>query len=175
MKTNLLSILPKDLKEENYPSHELFRCSKKCVQSFILAKELSDLNNKCFIKKDYGDEVNYQTYTNTYIPSRIDPWFIDAPQKGISRVLQVFEVVLLTILKIKPPSRDSYRVGLLIRGVPLSLDHDGVFAGFKGEKYINDIAKKLRESLGPWAKYFLKSEVPVEVKRYFHNGEHHQF
>jgi len=162
IKTNCSYLVPQGVKEEDYVTLPIFDCIKQCLSNFTLAKELGALNKQCYIQKDYSGDIVYQTYT----PSRMDPWFIDAPHKGISRVLQGFEVVLLAALT---------REILLMGGVPLSLDHDGVFAGFKGEHDVHDIAKKLTKSLAPWAQYLLNSDIPVEVKRYFYKGEHYQF
>lgn len=111
--------------------------------------------------------------TYTYTIDRVQPYKNSASYKGISRVLQGFEVVLLSRL-----TSSVIKSG----GLPLSLDHDGLLALFEKQNdfvneksFVNELVKnkekKLTIGLSNWSKYLLKGEVPIETKRVWYDGQ----
>ena len=158
---NAGAYLPKDAIEKA----PVYLATKEILESFQILKEVKDLNKECFTKA--------MDKTFTYTIDRKVPYQTESSYKGISRVLQSFEVVLLSIL-----TREVIRY----QGLPLSLDHDGLMALFILEEEVSIDSPILTESIKQmeialtnsmkdWAQYLLKSNVPIETKRYWVKGE----
>lgn len=139
--------------------------TKQINEKFQLINEVKDLHKSCFMK---GSKMSF-----TYTIDRLEPYQNEASYKGISRVLQGFEVVLLCCLT-------QYVIEL--KGIPLSLDHDGLTALFMIEPLIDnnkeqieenvlDISSSLTEKMKSWSTYLLRSIMPIETKRYWFNGD----
>jgi hypothetical protein len=123
----------------------------------------------------------------------MEPYKIESPHRGISRVLQGFEVVLLSVL-----ACECLKIGLL----PISLDHDGLLVipafrkTYAGGTNIYDelsqfqnlpledrafqishyICEKLNQSsFKDWSTYLLANPVPLEPKRFIADGRNFEF
>lgn len=129
-----------------------FKEIKKVLSSFELFNQVKNLNESCHCNK-----------TSVYTIDRKLPYLIDSSYKGISRVVQGFEVVQLSIL---------VKEILLLKGLPLSLDHDGVLAFFKEPCNPISIAQILTNRLSDWSFFLLKDEkaLIIEPKTIFEKG-----
>lgn len=104
----------RDFKPKNhFTSSDLYLVTKQIAEEFVLVIEVKGKNKHCFIN---GHNDSY-----TYTLDRLEPYKNGAAYKGISKVLQSFEVILLTCLTPQV---------VKINGLPLSLDHDGFLAMF---------------------------------------------
>lgn len=158
---NAMEILPKD----NLTKSKVFTITKGIAEDFKLVLEVKDLNKECYtlgLKRGY-----------TFTVDRFDPYINDQVYKGISRVLQGFEVCLLSVLTLKV---------MQMNFIPLSLDHDGLMAmtlldkeNINCKKEINQIVKEteslLSESLNEWSDYLMKASLPIEAKRHWFQSE----
>ena len=90
---------------EDLICHPLFHATKNCLENFNLANEVKSLNktisapyltSHCNVATNlrFVGLANFYSYT----VDKVKPYLFDKPHKGISRVLQGFEIVLLTIL-----------------------------------------------------------------------------
>lgn len=151
------------LKKENLVGSEFYQCSKILLQSFSLIEEVKRLNESCAFKDEVTGEIK------VYTVDRTDPYVIDSKHKGISRVLQGFEVVLLSVLLY-----DVVRLKLL----PISLDHDGILLMANANVDPEELCSQLSSpdsNLSKWSKFLLGEEVPIEPKRFILNGKHKEF
>ena len=122
-----------------------------------LISEVKNLNFKCSFKD--VDDVH-----KVYTIDRTSPYLLDSPHKGISRVLQGFEVVLLSILL-----HDILTLKLL----PISLDHDGILLmAPKGTdpKTICSFLSGESSKFHHWSEYLLEEPLPIEPKRVVFDG-----
>lgn len=167
------------------PEKKIFKATKKALDQFSLVAEVKNLSQKCVRKQD-GKFLMYTV-------DRGKPYETQVQHKGISRVLQGFEVVLLSVL-----IKECFRLGL----IPVSLDHDGFLAIpskkplYKGGGNIYDtlsqfkdlppeekasmsanlICQKINQSsFKDWAVYLLDEGVPVEPKRFVMDGKNFEF
>lgn len=84
--------------------------------------------------------------------------------KGISRVLQGFEVVMLSILTHAVTG---------FGGIPVSLAHDGEIVYFKEEVDPTEMYKKVSEEIASWSMFLLKGKkIAIEPKTCIANGKH---
>jgi hypothetical protein len=125
-----------------------------------IVNEVKALSQNCYVTEKLDDgQKEYVTQTI----DRIQPYKFDRPHKGISRTLQSFETVLLTVL---------VREGIKVGGLPISLDHDGALFAFKTSKIQNlELEHLVTEGLIPWSQYLLGVDVPVEAKTRFSLGK----
>ena len=72
---------------------------------------------------------------------------------AISRLLQGFEIVLLSVL-----------VRFILEIGAVSLDHDGVLVAFIGKRDSKQIALNLTKKMEPWSKYLLGQPIPIDAK-----------
>lgn len=166
---NAKVLLPK----KHLTSSDLYLITKSIADNFELVNEVKNVNKMCFMK----------AFTNswTYTLDRPTPYRNEADYKGISKVLQGFEVVLLSCL-----------VQFVIeqKGLPLSLDHDGLLAMFVlnndlnyTNDYTNDMIKEdvneiltnLTLKMNSWSNYLLKGTVPIEAKRFWFQSNLYEF
>jgi hypothetical protein len=141
---------------ELFAKSTLYKELKGLFSKDELVKEVKDLNKTCY------SEARGVSYTI----ERVQPYKIDSAHKGISRVLQSFEVVLLSVLV-----RSCLKQKLL----PMSLDHDGLLAIYKGDQNIRELAQFLTEEMTPWSNYLLSKEglalnMPIEPKLLISDG-----
>jgi hypothetical protein len=157
LKANARSLFPFETKyQDNIKevlNHPLFKTSKLILDQFTLTKELKDFNKECYSQ---GTGKTYYTYTI----DRPEPYICNLPHQGISRVLQGFEVVLLSYLT---------RIVLTTGGLPISLDHDGLLIAYPS--YITPDSKQELEDLLTNKMYYisnhlLKAPMPIEVKNF---------
>lgn len=116
-----------------------------------LIDEVKSLNEKCV--SEWGDRV--------YTVDRKSPYKIESKHKGISRVLQSFEVVMLSVLV-----RACLSLGLL----PLSLDHDGVLCLDINKTQITNLEEALTNEMLDWSTYLLKRPIQVVAKNIWRDG-----
>lgn len=144
--------------KENLNDSSFWNLTKEMLLSFQLINEVKNLNLKCSFK-DYDDQ--YKVYTL----DRTSPYVIDSPHKGISRVLQGFEVVLLSIL--------LYDV-ISLKLLPVSLDHDGILLMAPNSTDPKQFCEKLSgvdSKFYQWSKYILEEPIPIEPKRVIRDGQ----
>lgn len=148
-------------------SSSLFKITREVLDDFALIKDVQAISSKCFYKEWDVEEskANYFSYTI----DKVGPYEFDKGHKGISRVLQGFEVVLLTVLVYK---------ALKLSFTPVSLDHDGCLLMLtKGqfELYNNDpftLSKAVESGkFESFCTYLLKETIPIEPKRLFIGGK----
>jgi hypothetical protein len=162
---NAIDLLPKNKISQS----SFYSITRQILEEFPLLKEVRDLNKLCY------EQIGEHPYT--YTVDRYEPYRNSASYKGISRVLQGFEVVLL--------SRLTHQV-LDAGGLPLSLDHDGLLAMFHISRsgltdeeaiiyFAKQVEKQLTGMLEKWSVYLLNNPVPVETKRVWFNGEMKEF
>ena len=138
----------------------LWSATKEILNRFSLVAEVRNLNETCAVKEEDG---SYKTYT----PDRWEPYVVEGKHLGISRVLQGFEVVLLTVL---------VKQCLIQGSLPVSLDHDGVLIMVPSGTNTTELVEKLGSGdFAAWSEYLLKEPLPVEVKRHFIAGEMKEF
>lgn len=132
-------------KDEFYKS-EFYKKSTSVFNTFNLIKEVSLLNKQCVIPNGLG----------TYSLDRSEMYTYKSPHQGISRALQSFEVVLLTVLT---------RAILKRGGLPINLAHDGVTALFPGIVDEQHLTTLLTHDISPWVTYLLNDiSLPIECK-----------
>jgi len=141
---------------EKIKSSSLWSSSFDTLMSFSLIKEVKSLNEIC------AKQIDSKTY-QVFTIDREEPYLIDSKHKGISRVLQGFEVVLLAVLT---------REILIHKCLPVSLDHDGVLIMTDNNTIPTDLCTSLSQSsFGSWSNYLLGEELPLEIKRIVRKGE----
>ena len=117
-----------------------------------LVSEVKNLNEICV-----NNDKN-----SVFAIDRVEEYKIDSVHQGISRVLQSFEVILLSIL---------VKSCLDKRYLPLSLDHDGVLCLVEESQDVEEAAKKLSEGISEWSEYLLKgNHIQVVPKISSFNG-----
>lgn len=144
--------------KDNLQNSSFWSLTKEMLLSFQLIREVKNLNLKCAFK-DFDDK--YKVYTL----DRTSPYEIDSPHKGISRVLQGFEVVLLSIL--------LYDV-ISLKLLPISLDHDGILLMAPNSTDPQQVCEKLSgvdSKFHQWSKYILEEPIPIEPKRVVKDGK----
>jgi hypothetical protein len=117
-----------------------------------LIEEVKSLNEKCV--GEWGDRV--------YTVDNTSPYKIESKHKGISRVLQSFEVVMLSVLV-----RGCLSSGLL----PLSLDHNGVLCLDINKTQVTNLEKDLTDQMCDWSTYLLKRPIQVVAKNIWRDGQ----
>lgn len=144
VKDNLLSIKPelKKVIDEAGPSFEqtdLYKDFLKVFGNDPLVSEVKQLNMICV--NQWGDKV--------FTVDRVEPYKIQSKHLGISRVLQSFEVVLLSLLT----------RACIIRGhLPLSLDHDGLLCLVKASHDPYEVCESLTQDLSEWSGFLLEGK-----------------
>ena len=123
-----------------------FYTFRSLFQNYALINEVQELNTKCFDRWS----------AKVYIIDKVNGYPLDRKHKGISRVLQGFEVVLLTVL---------VRACLMHGIFPLSLDHDGLLGASKEELIVQEIEETLSENILQWSEYLLNAKISVVVKK----------
>lgn len=158
-----------DLNLHDLVGSPLYKATIKAIKAFKIIDEVKFINTTC----NFEQAAFQKTRNLTFTIDRVKPYEVDSKHKGISRVLQSFEVVLLTVL--------VYEV-LNARGISVSLDHDGVLAMFPRKWFeenqfsTDDMINRLQNSgkFEAWSTYLLKEKLPIEVKRYVVNGKVHE-
>jgi hypothetical protein len=146
---------------ETFYTSKIYRATEDCFNSFKLINEIKSLNHPC-AKFHEGSKMN-----RSYTIDRMIPYEYDSKHLGISRVLQGFEVVLLTVLV-----KNLLKSGAL----PASLDHDGALVVIPAEVDPFKFCEKLsNSSFKKWSKYFLRYPLPIEPKRLVKEGHIHEF
>ena len=156
-------------------SSPLYVATMKSFDNFDLIKEVSNIKNKCAILN--SSVSSYTPYEDrsylTFTVDRAEPYVVLQPHKGISRVLQGFEVVLLSVLV-----KDLLSLGM----IPISLDHDGVLVMLSEDQFREhgsdpaSLCKKISGksnnlSFHDWSEYLLDESLPIEAKRLVKGGE----
>lgn len=128
---------------------------KTTFETWNLIEELKSLNSKVTQKLDLTNLI--------YSIDRIEPYMVDQPHKAISRYLQGYEVILLSVL--------SYFV-LYTGGLVINLEHDGLLCLFtkkpniKNTQVVDDVLSKLSIYFNNWSKCLLNKEIKIEPKIY---------
>lgn len=158
----LLDLDPDIETNEDVLNSKIFESAKIALSDQELFKVIASLGKQCTVPVPYmaTPENAHQTFTL----DKVRPYTYDSPHKGISRVFQSFEVIMLAVL-----TRSCLKNGLL----PISLDHDGalIMSTNKGTT-IEEIQNILSEEMLPYAEYFKLVQMPIEVKREIKEGEH---
>lgn len=143
----------------------IFSSLKELLKNFKLINEVKNLSSKCFIE---SYNINNIKEFEVYTVDRVMPYATDSGHKGISRVLQGFEIVLLTTLVY-----DVLKCNFQI----LSLDHDGLFIMMTKSQFNesqNDPFKICtllsKGKLNEFSKYLLNQPIPIEPKRLIIDG-----
>jgi hypothetical protein len=134
----------------------LFKNKIKLVfDEFQISNELKSFNKSCVYE---GPRDSKGPTFLTHTIDRPDVYSCDTPHKGISRVLQGFEIVLLSVLV-----KNVLETG----GLPVSLDHDGLIIAYPGSISSvdkEDLEKILFSSSQDWSAYLVQTPVPIEIK-----------
>lgn len=145
---------------DKYPTLNHFQASrhlgilKEMLLNFELIREVRDLNTFCESNAGKG----------LWTIDRRTPYKIPSTEMGISRVLQGFEVVLLSALT---------RFVLIRGGLPLNLAHDTLLVAFKNTPGFNarELCFTLSDELSEWSSYLLGGySLPLEAKYTIQNG-----
>lgn len=148
------------LNEGNFFGSDLHEACLKAFGGFKLALCLEKLNKACGIHQGgWGEAAEHLVYTL----DRELPYTVKSAHMGISRVLQGFEVTVLSILVDKVRLRG---------GIPVSLAHDGVLAYFPEKVDPLEISAQITAEMKPWMEWLRLKEMPIEAKRMIFNGEH---
>lgn len=132
--------------KESFEGSKLFTDINGTLQTFELIHEVKALNKKCVT--DNG--------RLTWTLDKTSPYNIDSEHKGISRALQGFEIVLLSVLVNRIVARG---------GLPINLAHDGCMAVFPGIIDEKQLTLELSEDIKGWASYLLDGlTLPIECK-----------
>lgn len=124
-------------------------------ENWDLIASIKDLSNQVSVK--------YGLLNELHGIDRLKPYALEEKHKLISRYLQGYEVVLLSVI--------AYNI-LYSGGLVLSLEHDGVVCLFEKkssaqlspEDVMVEVTEKVSAGLKPWAKLLLKQEIPLETK-----------
>lgn len=153
---------------EEIMNDTLFHKTKQLLDDFELVKEVKDLSSNAF-EMFYDKEEQKNVYF-AYTVDRVKPYEFESGHKGISRVLQGFEVVLLSTL-----IHSVLSIGAKI----VSLDHDGTLimisqkqfeSSFKSDPF--ELCQKLSKStFSDFSEYLLSQSVSIEPKRLIIKGE----
>lgn len=147
---------------------EVFKVATRVAVAWPLTKAVKDVNKRSFTtSKTNANQVLVHTVAQT------EPYVLtkDKSYCGISRVLQSFEVVMLSIL-----------TGFCVDNhlIVMSLDHDGLFAMGRTDSDLSELDFKsvmneyellLSTLMAPWTTFLLKDPVPVTIKRLICNGK----
>lgn len=134
---------------DHFETSDLYNCFRHVLSDFSLIKEVGALNAHCAIKMGEEDYI-------TFTLDRESAYQFNSSHKGISRALQSFEVVLLTVL-----------VQKIIQsgGMPLNLAHDGVMAIYPGIIKPEVLTEHLTQEMDPWARFMLNGlNLPIDCK-----------
>lgn len=152
---------PNNIKEGEIVDSPLFRTVTEVFLVFRLINEVQNLNTQVSAKQPVplGEASVYHTYAL----NKITPYELDSAHKGISRVLQSYEVILLTVL---------VRACLKFKALPLSLDHDGLICIREKEEGFDslDFAKKVELEMKPWFEYLNVPQIKLAIKSETANG-----
>lgn len=136
----------------------LFRKTKIVFDEFQISNELKSFNKSCVYEGPPGSKgPTFLTHTI----DRPEVYSCDTPHKGISRVLQGFEIVLLSVLV-----KNVIETG----GLPVSLDHDGLIIAYPGSLNSadkTDLESLLFKSSQDWSSYLVQTPVPIEIKNVY--------
>lgn len=147
---------------------EIMKALQQIGSTWSPITEVKNLSSQSFgyLAGDNIVKVHTLERTEPYVLSKDDSY------KSISRVLQSQELLLLSNL--------IAVVGLL-RGLPLSLDHDGALILFEVKEPVSDVTKVREElelllshGMKEFSNYLLKAPFPVEVKRIVYHGKHYE-
>jgi len=159
-------------KESEILDTALAKVVRQTLQDFPLIQEVRSLSNTCYIKSDTTGTNDKNLYKNYTVDSSTAYCF-EGQHKGISRVLQGFEVVLLSAV--------VYR-SLEVGATPISLDHDGCLVMISKKKfaeYDNDpfkFAKAIESGIfNTFSNYLLDQSIPIEPKRLFIDGKDFEY
>ena len=136
---------------EQFASSECFKTLNTVLGNLEIISEVKQLNQVCTLDK------------RTYTVDRRDPHPVDSVHKGISRVLQGVEVVLLSIL-----------VGFIKQrgGLPLNLAHDGTLVMVRDDQDPVELCKQLTRNIKGWSRFVLRGfEIGVEPKLFVSDGK----
>lgn len=118
-------------------------------------------------------QIQGQPYKCTYTIDRLAPYTFDSGHKRLSRVLQGFEVVLLTVLVFQL---------LKIKAKVISLDQDGVLVTLSNRQFeeFNSDPIKLTNVLFDslffdFLNYLLFQNIPIEPKRIIIQGKQTEY
>lgn len=135
---------------------KIFDASTKVAGKFNLANEIKELNKTCVVPS-----MTRKIYF-THTIDRAVPYESESIHYGISRVLQGFEVVLLSILT---------QLSLKNNALPISLDHDGILLLVPEEIDADELINTLNKDFVPWSEYLLDLSIPLEIKLLISKGE----
>lgn len=131
---------------DSFTTSNLFLNTRRVLSSFNLLEEVKELNKKCVAPDGL----------RTYTLDRQEPYVFDSQHKGISRALQGYEVVLLTVLVQKI---------ICHGGLPINLAHDGAMALFPGVIDDQALVESLTRDMDEWSDYLLNGlTLPIECK-----------
>lgn len=134
----------------------LYYAAQEVAGKFELARELKELNKAC-VKPSLTRKIFY-----TFTVDRYEPYESESVHYGISRVLQGFEVILLSVLT---------RIAVSNNCLPISLDHDGILLLLNPDIDESELMAKFNDEFIPWSDYLLDITIPLEIKLMVKEGE----
>jgi hypothetical protein len=126
---HLLKEDPKNTKSQ-FMNTKIFKAAYNALDQFQLIAEVRSLNKECASLFSEPDEITKEF--ETYTVDRVKPYLTMSTHYGISRVLQGFEVVLLSVM-----------VKSIIELGAISLDHDGCMVLFCASFKISPDEKRI--------------------------------
>lgn len=140
-----------DHKRKDEVKHKI----QKVLKEWKLIDSIKELNELVSVKSNEGNIM--------YGIDRIKEYELKERHKMISRYLQGYEVVLLSII--------SYYI-LFHGGLVVSLEHDGVVCLFRKKKtqhmlpqeVVSEVTQLIEQSLKPWSELLLGQNIPLEAK-----------
>lgn len=134
------------ISEEHFANSQLFKDLFEILSGFELIHEVKALNQECV-----EDDA-----LCTWTIDRTSPYYIDSRHKGISRALQGYEIVLLSVL---------VRILVSKGALPINLAHDGCAVIMPGIIDDKALVKQLSDDLKDWSVYLLGGlTLPIECK-----------
>jgi hypothetical protein len=139
-----------------------YHIMRKTLNEFELNRALADLNKSCVLSTNRSFNISPSSPGLVFTIDRLIPYSVDKTHMGISRVLQGFEVVMLT---------DLVYHCIKLGGLPLSLDHDGIFLCLPNHIEATSFVIEIDKQVQPWMNYLLEMNVPITFKRIIKEGK----
>lgn len=132
--------------EVEFEKSDLYQSLKMILETFDLIAEVKALNKQCVTEDG----------KKTWTLDRQKPYYVDSVHKGISRALQGYEILLLSVL-----------VHAIVKrgGLPINLAHDGSTIIIPGIVDEVKLCADLSNDIATWSEQILCGQtLPVEPK-----------
>ena len=139
-----------------------FKSMKQVLSEFKLGKALKDLNKTCVVPVNSGFAISKQNPGMVFTVDKSEPYLVTSAHMGISRVLQGFELIMLSNMV-----QQCVRLG----GLPVSLDHDGIYVCLPQNRDPMAFIDQMDRFCEDWGKYLLEMKVPITGKRVIVKGK----